>query len=122
MPERGGILFSCALHVAVVALFFLHLPLFEHKLPEDTPMVVELVTNSYRYSKGIILLTLIVWKDGIHIRVCDESPVLPMPREAREDDESGRGSVIVQEFTTHYQEAVAGTIKVISCVVPTTYQ
>jgi outer membrane biosynthesis protein TonB len=43
MPARGGILFSCALHLAVVALFFLHLPFFTRSLPEETPIVVELV-------------------------------------------------------------------------------
>jgi hypothetical protein len=44
MPQRGGILFSCALHVAVVALFFMRLPFFERQIPEETPIVVELVT------------------------------------------------------------------------------
>jgi len=43
MPGRGGLLFSCALHIAVAALFFLHLPFFSEPPPEDTPMVVELV-------------------------------------------------------------------------------
>jgi type IV secretory pathway VirB10-like protein len=43
MPRRDGILFSFALHIAVVALFFVHLHLFQRDLPEETPIVVELV-------------------------------------------------------------------------------
>ncbi len=43
MPGRGGILFSCTLHLAVVALFFMHLHLFEEPIPDETPIAVELV-------------------------------------------------------------------------------
>lgn len=43
MPRRGAFLFSCALHVAVVALFFVHLPFLERPIPEETPIVVDLV-------------------------------------------------------------------------------
>jgi outer membrane biosynthesis protein TonB len=43
MPGRGGFLFSIALHLAVVALFFMHLHLFDEPLPEETPIAVELV-------------------------------------------------------------------------------
>jgi len=43
MPGRGGILYSCVLHLAVVALFFTHLHLFDRPLPEETPIAVELV-------------------------------------------------------------------------------
>ncbi|HXQ49644.1 MAG TPA: hypothetical protein VN802_01000, partial [Stellaceae bacterium] len=43
MPRRGGFLFSFTLHIAVVALFFLHVSLFTPPIPEETPIVVELV-------------------------------------------------------------------------------
>jgi outer membrane biosynthesis protein TonB len=41
--SRRPILFSCALHLAVVALFFVHLPFLDRSLPEETPIVVDLV-------------------------------------------------------------------------------
>ena len=41
MPQRAGLLFSFALHIAVVALFFLHLPFFQRQIPEETPIVVD---------------------------------------------------------------------------------
>jgi hypothetical protein len=43
MPGRGGLFFSFALHVAVVAVFFLHIALFPRPLPEETPIVVDIV-------------------------------------------------------------------------------
>jgi hypothetical protein len=44
MPRRGGIIGSAILHVAVVAIIIFGLPsLFERRLPEDTPIAVELV-------------------------------------------------------------------------------
>ena len=43
MPARGGLLCSCALHLAVAGLFILRLPFFQQPLPEETPIVVEIV-------------------------------------------------------------------------------
>jgi outer membrane biosynthesis protein TonB len=43
MPSRGALFFSIALHLAIVALVFLHLPFFEAPLPEETPIAVQLV-------------------------------------------------------------------------------
>jgi len=43
MPRRGSFLFSFALHVLVVALIFVQIPLFQRPLPEEAPIVVELV-------------------------------------------------------------------------------
>jgi len=44
MPRRGGVIFSAVLHLAVVLAVIFGLPqLFERKLPEETPLVVQLV-------------------------------------------------------------------------------
>jgi outer membrane biosynthesis protein TonB len=43
MPGRGGFLFSCVLHLAVLTLFFMHIPWFDRPLPDETPIAVELV-------------------------------------------------------------------------------
>ena len=43
MPGRGAFFFSFALHLAIAALLLTHIRLFESKLPEETPLVVELV-------------------------------------------------------------------------------
>jgi hypothetical protein len=43
MPRRGSFIFSTAIHLVVVALIFVHIPLFDRPLPEETPIVVELV-------------------------------------------------------------------------------
>jgi hypothetical protein len=44
MPDRSGYIASGILHLGLVLLFVLGLPsLFRHKLPEETPLVVQLV-------------------------------------------------------------------------------
>jgi hypothetical protein len=44
MPQRGGLIFSASLHIVVVLAAVLGLPqLFDRKLPEETPIVVQLV-------------------------------------------------------------------------------
>lgn len=43
MPGRSSIVFSCVFHLVLVALFFVHLPFLESKLPDQTPIVVQLV-------------------------------------------------------------------------------
>lgn len=44
MPQRRGLIFSAILHLSVVLAIALGLPqLFERKLPEETPIVVQLV-------------------------------------------------------------------------------
>ncbi len=44
MPERSGYIASGILHLGLVLLFMLGLPnFFRHRLPEETPLVVQLV-------------------------------------------------------------------------------
>ena len=44
MPQRGGFIGSALLHLAVLLIIIFGMPsLFERRLPEDTPIAVELV-------------------------------------------------------------------------------
>ncbi|MFD7228671.1 ATP-binding protein [Streptomyces sp. NPDC059881] len=77
----------------------------EWKLPDDTTetavlLLSELVTNACRHARvspGREVWTRCVLRDGVlRIEVSDASDVLPCPRSAAPDDESGRGLALVE--------------------------
>ncbi|MGP3983587.1 ATP-binding protein [Streptomyces sp. KR80] len=61
-------------------------------------LVSELVTNALRYAAGPVRLSLSFRGDTLHCEVEDTSPDPPVVRGAREEDESGRGLLLVQEL------------------------
>ncbi|WP_351234029.1 ATP-binding protein [Streptomyces sp. NPDC002133] len=74
------------------------------KLPDDTTdtavlLVSELVANACRHARvppGREVWTRCELRDGtLRVEVSDASDVLPRPREAAPDDESGRGLALV---------------------------
>lgn len=63
-------------------------------------VVSELVTNSIRHSAGEnVMIWLIRTDTSIVVHVWDASAVTPFRRDARPDDEDGRGLVIVEAFS-----------------------
>jgi anti-sigma regulatory factor (Ser/Thr protein kinase) len=60
-------------------------------------LVSELITNALRYSVGPVRLSLSLRGDALHCEVEDTNPDPPVVRRAREDDEGGRGLLLVQE-------------------------
>ncbi|MEU2432910.1 ATP-binding protein [Streptomyces sp. NPDC007861] len=77
----------------------------EWKLPEDTAetavlLLSELVTNACRHAKvppgREVWTRCVLLRDGVlRVEVSDASDVLPRPRAAAPDDESGRGLTLV---------------------------
>ncbi|GAA4206912.1 hypothetical protein GCM10022252_69810 [Streptosporangium oxazolinicum] len=62
----------------------------------------ELVTNALRHAWGPIRLT-ISYRDGtLRCEVGDANPALPSPRDAREDDEGGRGLQLIDMLSDHW--------------------
>ncbi|MCZ4098955.1 ATP-binding protein [Streptomyces sp. SID13666] len=57
--------------------------------------VSELVTNALRYAPDDVVLTVRYADDELRIEVFDGNPAPARPREAAEDDESGRGLFLV---------------------------
>ncbi|WP_232485669.1 ATP-binding protein [Streptomyces fildesensis] len=57
--------------------------------------VSELVTNALRYAPGDVVLTVRFAGGELRIEVFDGNPVPARPREPAEDDESGRGLLLV---------------------------
>ncbi|GHH13398.1 ATP-binding protein [Streptomyces lanatus] len=74
------------------------------KLPDEVTetavlLLSELMTNAYRHAKVSpgreIWARCLVAGDRLRVAVTDANDTLPMPREARPDDEAGRGLTLV---------------------------
>ncbi len=89
-------------------------------IPLAELVVSELVTNAVRYAQGTIGVRL-VFEGGLFIEVIDDSAAVPRLRHADEDDERGRGLVVVSQLAHRWGTRRAGTGKVVWCelTVPT---
>jgi len=66
------------------------------ELLDDAQLLVsELVTNAVRYGAPPVVLAVDCDGGGLHVRVRDGSPALPVPRAAAADEESGRGFLLL---------------------------
>jgi anti-sigma regulatory factor (Ser/Thr protein kinase) len=64
-------------------------------LDDATLLVSELVTNAVRYGGPPVVLAVDCDGEGLHVRVRDGSPTLPVPRAPTLDAESGRGYLLL---------------------------
>ncbi|MBU3869086.1 ATP-binding protein [Streptomyces sp. 4503] len=55
----------------------------------------ELVTNVHRHGKGDVRMAATIQHDRVRVTVHDDSPELPSPRRAADDDTNGRGLFLV---------------------------
>jgi PAS domain S-box-containing protein len=62
----------------------------------------EVLTNAIRHGIGPIALSLRRSAEDLTIEVTDRATVVPHPRQAEEDDESGRGLLLVEALTDHW--------------------
>jgi len=79
-------------------------------------LVSELVTNAFQYGRGPVDLTLALTGRSLRIAVTDEGTSLPVPREAAEDAQSGRGLAIVEMLADSWEVVVRLTGKTVTCV------
>ncbi|WP_051723447.1 ATP-binding protein [Streptomyces albus] len=73
-------------------------------------VVSELVTNGVSHGEGRVTLRLTTGGAGLRVTVADESPVLPIPRDAGPDQESGRGLLLVAGCSDDWGVAPDGTV------------
>jgi anti-sigma regulatory factor (Ser/Thr protein kinase) len=67
---------------------------------EDAVLLVsELVTNSVLHGGPPVVVAVDCTGDELQVRVRDGSPYRPAPREAGDEDESGRGLALVAEMS-----------------------
>lgn len=74
----------------------------------------ELVTNAQRYSPGTLELRLLLER-GLMIEVMDRSAALPRLRRASDDDEGGRGLLVVSEYSRRWGTRRTALGKVVWC-------
>ncbi|MGW3104498.1 SpoIIE family protein phosphatase [Streptomyces sp. NPDC001100] len=66
-----------------------------HRADDARLLVSEILTNAFRHAQGPLGLQLRRTADELAVEISDCSPHLPQPRPAAEDDESGRGLILV---------------------------
>ena len=66
------------------------------RVADDAALIVsELVTNAVRADSAVVELAMTIRGHSIEVRVCDDGPGWPQPRDAGVDDTSGRGLLLV---------------------------
>ncbi|WP_433256627.1 ATP-binding protein [Streptosporangium sp. CA-135522] len=76
-------------------------------------LISELVTNALRHTHGTIRLAL-SFEDGLlRCEVEDADGVPPRPRQARDDDEAGRGLHLIEQLSCCWGSARTSTGKVV---------
>ena len=77
-------------------------------------LATELVTNAVRHATGPITVRAYLTDGFLHIEVCDSSTETPPKRrEARPDDEGGRGMELVEKLSSRWGYRVSGHSKVV---------
>ncbi|MFC5805798.1 ATP-binding protein [Streptomyces formicae] len=61
-------------------------------------MLYEVLTNAVQHAHGPLGVHASRTGTGITVEVSDRSPHLPQPRRAAQDEESGRGLLLVRAF------------------------
>ncbi len=93
-------------------------PLRQWGLAELIPVaelaVSELLTNAVRYAQSKIGLRLVL-EGGLFVEVLDDSAALPRLRHAADDDERGRGLLVVSQIAQRWGARRTSSGKVVWC-------
>ncbi|MGP3959507.1 ATP-binding protein [Nonomuraea sp. 3N208] len=76
-------------------------------------LVSELVTNAVEHARGLVRLSVSAACGRLRCEVEDDSPCLPRPRRARDDEESSRGLCLVHALSSGWGSAPTGHGKVV---------
>ena len=79
----------------------------------------ELVGNAFRYGGAVVAVHLDRRSDGIVVSVIDTSPAFPQPRDANDDDETGRGMRLIAAMTSAWGSEPTAVGKRVWAVIPT---
>lgn len=76
---------------------------YERDLTETATLLAsELITNALRHGAGEITVLVTPLAGAVRVDVADESPVPPRARNARWEDEGGRGLLIVERLAASW--------------------
>ncbi|OFA44241.1 hypothetical protein BEN35_22800 [Streptomyces fradiae] len=73
-------------------------------------VVSELVTNASVHGEGRVTMCLTAGVTALRVTVADESPRVPIPRDARPNQESGRGLLLVAGYSGNWGVDPDGTV------------
>ncbi|MGW3124107.1 SpoIIE family protein phosphatase [Streptomyces sp. NPDC001107] len=73
-----------------------------HKADDAKLLVSEVLTNSVQHAEGPVVLHLRHTATELAVEISDHSPHLPEPRLAAQDDESGRGLILVDTLADNW--------------------
>jgi anti-sigma regulatory factor (Ser/Thr protein kinase) len=82
-----------------------------HRADDACLLLSELLTNSVRHARGPIGLRLHRTADELTVEISDHSPERPHPRLATDEEESGRGLIIVDTLAESWGVRPNGTGK-----------
>jgi len=86
------------------------------RLADSAEIVVsELVTNAVRHGSGAVSLALVLTAEALQISVSDGGAALPAPRQARADEQGGRGLQIVAALCESWQVTTRLRGKTVTC-------
>ncbi|WP_427924895.1 SpoIIE family protein phosphatase [Streptomyces sp. cg40] len=72
------------------------------KVDDARLLVSEVLTNAVQHAEGPLVLHLRRTVTELAVEICDLSPHLPQPRLAAEDEESGRGLILVDTLADNW--------------------
>jgi anti-sigma regulatory factor (Ser/Thr protein kinase) len=82
---------------------------------EAVLVVTELLTNVHEHAEGACELDIQPMADQLIVRVSDAMTTLPAMRRPSSSAEAGRGLVLVDTLTDHWETAITDTGKVVTC-------
>ncbi|MGD6750361.1 ATP-binding protein [Streptomyces sp. BH105] len=86
-------------------------------IADDVASVVsELLTNVLEHAARRCVVVVRPYRTGVVVSVADKSPVLPGPRVADDDAETGRGLMLVEALASSVKLVPAKSGKVIHCL------
>ncbi|MFI1867007.1 ATP-binding protein [Streptomyces jumonjinensis] len=86
------------------------------RLAEDVVLVInELLANVHEHAGGDGELTIELTNDRLTVKVGDNNRTPPALREQRSSAESGRGLLLVDMLTDHWETVITGAGKVVIC-------
>lgn len=88
---------------------------FDGIAEEAVLVVVELLTNVHEHAEGVCELDIEAVVDQLVVKVSDTVITPPTKRRRSSSAEAGRGLLLVEELTDHWETTITSTGKVVTC-------
>jgi anti-sigma regulatory factor (Ser/Thr protein kinase) len=93
---------------------------FDEVADDVVLVVVELLTNVYEHAEGACDLEIEPAADRLIVKVTDTMMTPLMMHPLSTSAEAGRGLLLVDELTEHWETAITNSGKVVTCTIRTT--